>query len=96
MNLEVISLFRFLPAAGAELGDVTREELREADMGQWSHPCGRHDDLQAGLAPPGPDDPTEEQEASPTELRGYDIVLPLEDDGSSMHEPLIELRFSEG
>ena len=93
MNLEVISLFRFLPAAGADMGDVSREELREADMGQWSHSCGRRDDLQEGL---GPDDPTEEHVPTPAELSGFDIVLPLAEPDPVENEPRIELRFSEG
>jgi hypothetical protein len=90
VKLEAISLMRLLPAGAADLGDVTREELREASHGEWSALLGRKDDLRDGLAPA--DAPTEECEVLP----GYDTVVPLAEAQVKENEPVIELRFSEG
>lgn len=90
MNLEAISLLRILPAGGADLGEATREDMRQADVGKWSDPCGRQDDLRETMA--AADAPTEEHEALP----GFDAVVPLGEADARPQEPVVELRFSEG
>ena len=39
-KLEAYSLMRILPAEGAKVGDITRQELRDAELGTWVAPCG--------------------------------------------------------
>ncbi len=90
MNPEAASMLRFMPAGTADLGEATRDELREADLGCWSDDTRRTDDLRGGLALEEED--TELIECP--ELAGFDVVRPLEDEAPQTEGPVLELRFS--
>ena len=96
VSLEAISLLRFLPAAAADLGDVSREEMRRANQGKWSARLGRKDDLRDSLAPPElePELKPEPETEECAELDGYDRFLPAPEASPVPGEPVIELRFS--
>lgn len=50
MKREALAFFRILPAGAADVGaDVSREELRDAGLGQWSMSCTERDDLRGLL-----------------------------------------------
>lgn len=90
-KLETFSLMRMLPAGAADMGDVTREELRERDLGAWSAPSGRIDDVRAvqGAVVSSPQDPRT--------MADFDEVLPLEErDAAADRERVIELSFKAG
>lgn len=36
MKTDALAFFRILPAGAADVGDVSREELREAGAGDWT------------------------------------------------------------
>ena len=93
MNLEAISLLRFMPAAAADLGDVTREEMRRADQGKWCAKLGVKDDLRAGL--PRCEDDVDTEEARRADVPGFDVVLPAGEADDS-EGPVVELSFSAG
>lgn len=98
-KLETFSLMRMLPPGAADMGDVTRDELRDRDLGTWSAPCGRTDDVAAALVP-GPDParasarpPSSDRD--PRLMEDFDEVLPHgERDETAEQGPVIELRFS--
>lgn len=82
-KLEAIGLMRLLPAGATHLGEgITREHMREAELGGWSARVPGREDLRADLPPP--------------ELDGYDVVLPLEDEDDLPTEEAIVLRFGAG
>ncbi len=43
-RLEAISLLRFLPPGTADLGELSRAEMREAGLGAWSAPLHARED----------------------------------------------------
>ncbi|GEM_PF-2862729 len=94
MNLEAISLLRFLPAGAADMGDVTREEMRQAGAGRWSAPLRRADDMRPALEAPVEDEPATEERAG--DLPGYDRVLPLDDGEPDERAPVVMLSFKTG
>jgi hypothetical protein len=91
VKLEAISLLRFMPAAAADMGDVTREELRQAEQGQWSAKLGRVDDLRRGL--PRCEDDVDTEEALGADVPGFDVVLAV-GEADDADGPVVELRFS--
>ena len=88
MKLEAISLMKLLPAGAADVGGVTRQQLRDAGVGQWSAQCEAVDDLRAAIDGPEPD--TEIVECP--ELEGYDRPTRIVD----AKDEVVELRLAEG
>ena len=80
MNREALAYFRILPAGAADVGDdVSREDLREAGLGDWSLKGVGHDDL-TDVLPPLPDE--------------YDVPIRMDDRAPGPGEPVVELKMS--
>lgn len=76
MKREALGLFRILPAGAANVGDVSREELREAGVGRWSLQDVSSDDLTDVLPP----------------MEGeYDIPVRLDDRPPEAGERVVEI-----
>ena len=90
MKLEAISLMKILPSGAADVGGVTRQQLRDAGVGRWSAQCESVDDLRDAFDAPEPD-----TEIVPCpELEGYD--QPTRVEGEDKAQGVVELRFVEG
>ena len=89
-KLEAFSLMRMLPPGAAQVGDVTRQELRDADLGSWVAPCGRTDDLSA-LVEPAASSPEE-----PRLMEDFDEVLPKEPAAAKVEGTVVIMRFKAG
>jgi len=91
-KLEAYSLMRILPAEGAKVGDITRQELRDAELGTWVAPCGRSDDLRdvQGPRPSSPEDPRA--------MHDFDTPLPMDPRRADDHadDRVIVLSFKAG
>ena len=83
MKLEAISLVRILPAGGANVGDVSRDELRGAEVGKWAARVEARDDVTPVYGPPPARHP----------LDDYDRPVPLDDREPEPGERVIVLRF---
>lgn len=89
MKKEALAFIRLLPAGAADIGpDVTRAELREAGVGNWSLACGGRDDLSGDLPPI--DEATPPKRDLPPE---FDELVPLTDRPPEAHEKVVTLRF---
>ncbi len=90
-KLEAFSLMRMLPPRAAQVGDVTREELRQAELGTWTAACGRKDDVGAAL------EPVTSTPEDPRLMEDFDEVLPQEGrQKADQGEKVIELSFKAG
>lgn len=80
MNRDALAFLRILPAGAADIGpEVTREELREAGVGDWVVTGGMVDDVGCLFPEFGPE---------------YDVVLPM-DAAPARVERAVQVRFKD-
>jgi len=83
VKLEAISLVRILPAGQANVGDVTRDQLRENEVGRWAARVPTRDDVSCVYGPPPARHP----------LDDYDHPVPVDDREPEPGENVVVLRF---
>lgn len=83
MKLEAISLVRILPAGKANVGNVTRDELRDSEVGKWAAQVPARDDVSCVYGPVPAKHP----------LDDYDHPVPLDDREPEPGENVVVFRF---
>lgn len=100
MKLEALAFVRILPPGAADVGDVSREDLRDAGAGTWSARVAHRDDVgclfdEVPEAPPEARTATRPDVAArPAELPPeFDYVVPTTDEKPAPTERVVTMRF---